>query len=154
MSVMTEFTIVTMIGRPVDEVFAVITDLAQTPVWTPGLSEVRQTSDGPLAPGAAIVYTGTFLGRSFKSHAVCTGLTENKLFATKTTTAPFYLEVQTALEPTADGTRVTSVYRGESRGFVKLAEPLVVRMGRKQFETSNENLRTLLEDRALSPHSS
>lgn len=151
---MNEFTIVTMIGRPVDEVFAAITDLAQTPMWTPGLSEARQTSDGPLAPGATIVFTGTFFGRSFKSNAVCTGLTENKLFATKTTTAPFYLEVETALEPTPDGTQVTSIYRGESRGFVKLAEPLVIRMGRKQFETANENLRILLEDRALSPHGS
>jgi uncharacterized protein YndB with AHSA1/START domain len=148
---MNEFTIVTMIGRPIDEVFAVITDLAQTPVWTPGLSEVRQTSAGPLAPGATIVYTGTFFGRSFESQAVCTGLTENKLFATKTTTAPFYLEVETALEPTPDGTRVTSVYRGESRGFVKLAEPLVIRMAKRQFETAYENLRTLLEDGALSP---
>jgi uncharacterized protein YndB with AHSA1/START domain len=149
---MNEFTIVTMIGRPVDEVFAVITDLAQMPVWTPGLSEVRQTSDGPLEVGATLVYIGTFLGRSFESQAVCTGLTENKLFATKTTTAPFYLEVETTLEPTADGTRVTSVYRGESRGFVKLAEPLVIRMGRKQFETAYENLRTLMEEGALSPH--
>ena len=151
---MNEFTIVTMIGRPVDEVFAVITDLAQTPVWTPGLAEVRQTSDGPLAPGATLVYTGTFLGRSFESHAVCTGLTENKLFATKTTTAPFYLEIETALEPTPDGTRVTSTYRGESQGFVKLAEPLVIRMARKQFETAYENLRILLEDGALSRHGS
>jgi hypothetical protein len=115
---------------------------------------VRQTSDGPLAPGATIIYTGTFLGQSFKSPAVCTGLTENKLFATRTTTAPFYLEVETALEPTPDGTRVTSVYQGESRGFIKLAEPLVVRLGGKQFETAFANLRTLLEDRALSPHGS
>jgi uncharacterized protein YndB with AHSA1/START domain len=151
---MNEFTIVTMVGRPVDEVFAAITDLAQTPVWTPGLSEVRQTSDGPLAPGATIVFIGTFLGRSYESPAVCTALTENTLFATKTTTAPFYLEVETALEPTADGTRITSIYRGESHGFVKLAEPLVVRLARKQFESAYENLRTLLEDRALSPHSS
>jgi uncharacterized protein YndB with AHSA1/START domain len=151
---MNEFSVVTTIGRPVEEVFAVITDLAQTPVWTPGLSEVHQASDGPLAPGATIVYTGTFLGRSYESPAVCTGLTENKLFATRTTTAPFYLEVETTLEPTADGTQVTSVYRGESHGFVKLAEPLVVRIAKKQFETAYENLRILLEDRALSPHRS
>ena len=151
---MNEFTIVTTIGRPVEEVFAVITDLGQTPVWTPGLSEVHQASDGPLAPGATIVYTGTFLGRSYESPAVCTRLTENTLFATRTTTAPFYMEVETTVSPTADGTRVTSVYRGESRGFFRLAEPLVVRMARRQFETAYENLRTLLEDRVLSPHGS
>lgn len=31
---MNEFTIVTVIGRPVDEVFAVIQDVVKTPVWT------------------------------------------------------------------------------------------------------------------------
>ena len=31
---MNEFTIVTVIGRPVDEVFAVLQDVARTPVWT------------------------------------------------------------------------------------------------------------------------
>jgi len=45
-------------------------------VWTPGLSEARQTSDGPLAPGATIVYTGTFLGRGYTSDAVCTGASD------------------------------------------------------------------------------
>lgn len=151
---MNEFTIVTEIGRPVDEVFAVVTDIGQSPVWTPGVSEARQTSDGPLAPGSTIVYTGTFLGRSYTSHAICTGLAENTLFATRTTSGPFHLEVEARFEPTAAGTRVTSTYRGESHGFFKLAEPLVTRLSRRLFETAGENLRTLLEDHALSPQGS
>lgn len=146
---MNEFTIVTLIGRPVDHVFAVIQDVAKTPVWTPGLSAARRTSDGPMEAGSTIVYAGTFLGRGYETQAVCTDWTENKRFATKTTSGPFYLEVETTLESTAGGTRVTSHYLGESRGFFKLAEPLVVRLTRKQFETAAENLRTLLEDQAL-----
>ena len=39
---MNEFTIVTTIGRPVEEVFAVIRDVSRTPVWTPGLTEGRR----------------------------------------------------------------------------------------------------------------
>jgi hypothetical protein len=146
---MNEFTIVTTIGRPVEEVFAVIRDVARTPVWTPGLTEARQTSEGPLEPGAAVVYRGTFLGRSYESPAVCTALTENKQFATKSTAGPFYIEIDTTVEPVAAGTQVTSLYRGESRGFFKLAEPLLVRLTRKHFETAADNLRALLEDRAL-----
>jgi hypothetical protein len=53
------------------------------------------------------------------------------------------------VEPVAAGTQVTSFYRGESRGFFKLAEPLVVRLTKKHFETAADNLRALLEDRAL-----
>jgi ribosome-associated toxin RatA of RatAB toxin-antitoxin module len=146
---MNEFTIVTVIGRPVDEVFAVIQDVAKTPVWTPGLSEARITSDGPLEPGSALLYRGTFLGRAYESPAVCTALTENKQVATKSTSGPFHIEIDTTLEPVDGGTQVTSFYRGESRGFFKVAEPILVRLTRKHFETAAENLRTLLEDRAL-----
>jgi carbon monoxide dehydrogenase subunit G len=146
---MNEFTIITTIGRPVDEVFAVIRDLARTSIWTPGLTEARQTSAGPLEPGATLVYRGTFLGRSYETPAVCTALSENKQFATKSTAGPLYIEIDTTVEPVAAGTRVTSFYRGESRGFFKLAEPFVVRLTRKHFETAADNLRTLLEDHAL-----
>ena len=62
---------------------------------------------------------------------------------------PFYLETDAVLEPAAEGTRVTHTYRGESRGFFKLAEPLVVRLSKKHWETAAENLRTLMEDHAI-----
>lgn len=146
---MNEFTIETIIARPVDEVFAVCRDVAKMPVWTPGMSEAHVTGGGPLEPGATLVFKGTFLGRGYESTAVCTAFTENKQIATKGTGGPFYLETDTTLEPADTGTHVIAFYRGESRGFVKLAEPLVVRLGKKHFETALENLRTLLEDHAL-----
>jgi len=80
---------------------------------------------------------------------VCTGLTENKHFATRTNGGPFYLATDAVLEPAAEGTRVTTTYRGESRGFFKLAEPLVVRLSKKHWETAADNLRTLMEDHAI-----
>jgi hypothetical protein len=53
------------------------------------------------------------------------------------------------VEPVAVGTQVTSFYRSGSHGFFKQAEPLVVRLTRKHFQTAADNLRALLEDRAL-----
>jgi len=146
---MNEFTIVTVIGRPVAEVFAVSQDVTKMPMWNPGMSEARIEGGGPLEPGATLAFRSTFLGRTYDSQAVCTVLIEDKQIATKSTGGPFYLETDTTLEPVDGGTRVTSNYRGESRGFFKLAEPLVVRLARKHFETACENLRTLLEDHAL-----
>ena len=146
---MNEFTIVTIIGRPVEDVFAVIRDVDRAPLWMPGLSEAGITSDGPLEAGSTMVYQGTFLGRRYDMHAECTGLTENKHFATRTTAGPFYLETDAVLEPVAEGTRVTSTFRGESRGFFKLAEPLVVRMSKRHWETAMDNVRALLDDHAI-----
>ena len=113
---MNEFDVVTVIGRPVEEVFAVIRDVTRAPVWTPGLSEVRRTSDGPLAVGATMVYVGTFLGRRYESPVACTGFAEDKQLATATTGGPFYLEVDQMLEPAGAGTKLTMHCRGESRG--------------------------------------
>ena len=55
----------------------------------PGLSEAHITSDGPLESGSTRLYRVTFLGRGYESPAVCTGLTENKHFATKSSAGPF-----------------------------------------------------------------
>ena len=60
---MNESTIITHIGRPAGDVFTAITDVARTPVWTPGLTGAHQTSQGPVRPGTTLVYEGTFLGR-------------------------------------------------------------------------------------------
>ena len=146
---MNEFTIIKVIGRPVDEVFAVIRDVDRTPLWMPGLNEARITSDGPLETGSTLLYRGTFLGRGYTMAAICAGLTENKHFATGTTAGPFYLETDSTFEPVAEGTQVTLTCRGESRGFFKLAEPLVVRLSKKLWEAAAENLRVLMEDHAI-----
>ena len=66
------------------------------------------------------------------------GLTSGKPCPTRTT-----------VEPVAEGTRITFSCRGESRGFFKLAEPLVVRLSKKLWEAAAENLRVLMEDHAL-----
>ena len=41
---MDEFEVVTVIGRPAEEVFAAVRDVVKSPLWTPGLLEVRRIS--------------------------------------------------------------------------------------------------------------
>ena len=55
---MNEFEIVTVINRPVEEVLTALQDLDKAPQWNPGLTEVRQTSNGPLGVGSTMVYVG------------------------------------------------------------------------------------------------
>ncbi len=65
-------------------------------IWDPGLY-------APLEPGATLIYRGTFLGRSYETPAVCTALSENKQFATKSTARPLYIEIDTTVEPGGRG---------------------------------------------------
>lgn len=146
---MNEFEVTTVINRPVEAVFAAVRDVAKTPLWTPGLLEVRGVGEGPLQAGDTMVYVGTFLGRRYESPVTCTTLTENKQLATTTTGGPYFLEIDQRFEPDGAGTKLTVHCRGESRGFFKLAEPLVVRLTQRQFDTGGGNLKALLEDHAF-----
>jgi uncharacterized protein YndB with AHSA1/START domain len=146
---MNEFEVTTVINRPVEDVFTAVRDVAKSPLWTPGLLEVQRTSEDPLEVGDTMVYLGTFLGRRFESPVTCTTLIENKQLTTTTTGGPYFLEVDQRLEPDGAGTKLTIHCKGESRGFFKLAEPLVVHLTQRQFDTGGSNLKALLEDHAL-----
>jgi carbon monoxide dehydrogenase subunit G len=142
---MNEFQLTTTVERPVEAVWAFLQDFSGYSEWNPGVSEARQTSAGPMDVGGTLMFVGKLLGRSYESHAECTAHTPNEQFATKTTSAPFHLEIDNRLERVDGGTRLTSTYRGENRGFMKFAEPVAIRVVRKQFEAANENLKALLE---------
>ena len=118
-------------------------------MWTPGLSEARQASEGPLESGATLVYTGTFLGLALR--------VDGRVHRPGREQAVRHQDHRRAVRP-GGGHYPGAVARrdqgaeylpGESRGFYKLAEPLVVRLTRKQTEAAYDNLRTLLEEGAL-----
>ncbi|MGD0440048.1 MAG: SRPBCC family protein [Acidimicrobiales bacterium] len=146
---MNEFETVTVINCPVSKVFSAMENFGRYPDWNPAAVEVRRGEDGPLAVGSTVVYVGRFLGRNFESTSEYVEYVPNERFATKTTSGPFHLEIDNTFEVVDGGTRLTSLYKGESQGFFKLAEPVVVRMTKRQFETATENLKELLEADAL-----
>jgi carbon monoxide dehydrogenase subunit G len=144
-----EFQIVVVINRPVPKVFSAMDDLEKAPNWNPGVIEVRRTDEGPIKVGTTVVYVGKFLGRSFESSSQYVEYVPNERSATRTVSGPFHLEIDNTFEAIDGGTRLTSNFRGESRGFFKLAEPVVVRLTKRQFETATENFKELLEADAL-----
>jgi uncharacterized protein YndB with AHSA1/START domain len=146
---MDEFEIVMTINRPVEQVFAALQDLDKIPRWNSSLSEVRKTSDGPLAAGSKLVYIGRFLGRNYESPSAYSEFIADQSYVSKTTSGPFELEVATTLARVDGATKLTLKARGESRGFFKVAEPVVVRLTKRTFENAYENLKTLLEEDAL-----
>jgi len=146
---MNEFEIVVNIDRPVQDVFAALVDFDRVPDWNSGVTEVKRANDDPLGVGSAVIYIGKFLGRSFESPSECTEYIPDQKFSAKSTSGPFHLEIENTLEPVEGGTKMTSTFRGESRGFFKLAEPVVVRLAKNHFETSTQNFKALLEAGAL-----
>ncbi|RJG12373.1 hypothetical protein D3879_03500 [Pseudomonas cavernicola] len=146
---MVKIEISLVINRPVEEVFAFVSNYENLPRWRSIALEVRKTSEGPSRVGTS--YTGkfSFLGLPFDAVFEVIEHEPSRKCTIKTTTRPFPLETRYSFEPVENATRITLVSEGSPGAFFKLAEPLVASMGKRLFEADLHNLKELLEAQAL-----
>ena len=137
------------INRPVKEVFDFVANSENLPRWRATALAVKKAPAGPLKLGDIFRGRFTFLGQQFDGKLEITGYEENHVYATKMTAGPFPLETRYTFEPIKSGTRIHFVMEGEPGGFFKLAEPVVVNVARRSYETDLQNLKEMLEAQAI-----
>ena len=137
------------INRPLEEVFAFVSNPENMPRWSSTGSEVKITSAGPIGVGTTYRSVVTILGRRIEVEVEITEYEPNRSFAQKSKSGPFPVESRTTFERVDGGTRVNSTSVAEPGGFFKLAEPLLVRMVKRQFEADFANLKDLMESHAV-----
>ena len=138
-----------VINRPLEEVFAFVSNPENSPKWILGISELTIASAGPIGVGSTYRSVFTFLGRRIETEAEFTEFEPNHSFAQKSKSGPFPVQNRVNFERDQGGTRVTLTLAGEPGGFFKLAEPLLVGMIKRQFEADFANLKDLLDAHAL-----
>ena len=69
-----------VIGSPVKEVFAFVTDLGNATLWQSWAVEASYTSDGPPGPGTSYLYVARFLGRRIESAGEITVFEPNRRY--------------------------------------------------------------------------
>ena len=146
---MANFEINLVINRPIEEVFAFVSNSENLPRWRSTSLEVKKTSEGPIGVGSTFRGHFTFLGREFDGNLVVTEHEPNRIYASKMAEGPFPLETRYTLEPVENGTHVAFVVDGAPGGFFKLAEPLVVSMAKRAYTTDLQNLKEMLEAQAV-----
>jgi uncharacterized membrane protein len=145
---MAKIEVSTMINRPIEEVFAFAGNVGNNPQWQSGVLEARVTSEGPIGVGTTYRYVGQLLGRQIETDGEITEYEPNRKYSFKSTSGPFPIEGGLSCEAIDGGTKVTLAVAADIGGFFKMAEPLVVRTIKKQFETDVSNLKSLLEAQA------
>lgn len=146
---MDEFEVSTVINQPVEESFAVLTNLENDAQWRTEWVEIRNMSGGSLGIGATFLLVGKLLGRRIETVYELTEYEPNQVAAWKTVSGPLQLKFWRTFESVDGGTRFAVRYEGEAHGFLKLAWPLITRMARRQHEGDMGKLKELMEARAL-----
>lgn len=138
-----------VINRPIEEVFAYVSDLTNAPEWQTGLIEVRRTTAAPLGIGAQFTFVRKFLGRKLEASNEFTRYKPNEIVTFVTTSGPVSVEASYLFQTQAAGTRITCRMAMKVQGFSRLAEPLIAASVRREMSAEFGYLKDLLESRAV-----
>jgi uncharacterized protein YndB with AHSA1/START domain len=133
------------VGRPIEDVFAVLTDVTKTSRWFPMRVEERWTSPPPHGVGSTRRATTWMLGRRMENDAVATEYEPPRRAAMRglSRNAPF--EATLDFAPVAGGTRVdvrTAILIG---GIGRPIGAIFARWYGRQWDRGLLNLKRLME---------
>jgi uncharacterized protein YndB with AHSA1/START domain len=114
------------IQRPVDEVFAVLTDVTLTGRWYPAKVEEWWTTPPPHGVGSVRRARVTMMGRTTEDDAVVTEHDPPRRAAMKGISSSATFEVTLVFERTEGGTRVDVVSTFHLRGVMPWVGPLFI----------------------------
>jgi len=135
-----------IIDKPVDEVFAYVTDVKTWPRWESGLLEAEQTSDGPLNVGTTFRGMNQVLGQRMAWTSEVTNYIPCKSWGQKIISKGWSTEERLAFEPFQGGTtKFSLVSKLESGGLLRLFAPFVARKMQEQIEKNLLRLKAILE---------
>ncbi len=135
------------IRRPVEAVFAFVSDPRNEPQWEETVKEVRVTPDGPPAVGTQVTKVGSFLGVKLEATNELTALVPNRSLSFKGTSGPASMKATMRFEAVGEGTRLSGTFQVEPGGLFKMAGPLFASQAKKQMEADLQRLKELLEAR-------
>jgi len=137
----------TVIDRPIEDVFAFLSDGTNDPKFSPRVLEIRKTTDGPV--GVGTVYASTVKDAGVKTSREFE-ITEFERptrirWAERSKNQVTAPEGGYDLAPEGGGTRVTVYNVLEGHGIGKLLAPLALRSARKGADQFAQSIKAAVE---------
>lgn len=137
------------IHRPVEDVFAVLSNAENDPKYSSLVVEAHKTSIGPIGVGTTARLVSKMFGRRVENEWKVTEFVPNRTYAWQRTSGGAPLGGRMTFEEIDGGTRVRATIEAEPEGLLRFAGPLIATMGRRGFEKDLANLKNLMEARVL-----
>ena len=135
-----------VIHRPIEEVFAFMSETKNLPLWQTDVLEARHTPEGPVQVGTKLTLVRAMMGRKMEGTADIVQYEPPTRYAYQTISGPSVTGVNSC-EATAEGTKFTTTFDMQTGGLFSLADPLVARTIKRSVESGLANLKDLLESR-------
>lgn len=133
-----------MIQRPIDEVFAFVTNLENETRWQPEIQSV--TLEGPLQQGSTFREVRTTWGRRYEWHFRITEFDPPHRITIATISGTLPYQGSRLFMAVPGGTQVTEEGELQTSGWLRLLDPLLAWLARKPLAVAYQNLKALLEN--------
>jgi uncharacterized protein YndB with AHSA1/START domain len=140
-----QFELTNHLDQPVEQVFAFLTDSRNLTTWQSNLIENEQLTEGPVRVQTRFRELRKLGRKPSEIQGEFTDFEPNQRFATRTLTEPLVL-VNYTFEPETGGTRLGFTFVMQTRGMMRLLEPLISRSIKQEFEEDFEKLKGVLAD--------
>lgn len=137
------------IARPPAEVFAFVSDMTNAPRWQSGLREVRRLTPGPLRVGTEHDFVRRFAGREVASRNRFVAFDPDRFVAFEFPQGWVTGRGSYLVEPDGHGGCLLTAHVDlEFKGAMRLAQPLLARVLRRDVQRDDEALKAALEHAA------
>ncbi len=136
------------VNRPVEQVFAFVSDLEHDPPWS-GAAEVRRTTPGAIGIGTTFRQHDRVLGRRLELALEVIGYQPQHEITLKTTVGRLSFVGTRMVESLDEGSsRVTFLGGGHAEGVWRLTEPLLAAVGTRRLRAQLTRLKQVLEEQS------
>ena len=132
------------LDHPAQHVFAFLVDLQKLPMWQSNLVNTQAITAGPLHAGSRFRELRKVRGKESEIEGEVTTFVPNRRFATKTLNQP-PVTISYALDPEAGGTRLSYEFTMQTKGLMRLLEPMILKSIRKESDSDLQRLKHILE---------
>jgi uncharacterized protein YndB with AHSA1/START domain len=134
-----------VINRPIDDVFAYLSDPKKHAEWVGPVLGDSNVSEGAMHEGTTFHEDGKLLGRKLGSDWTVTKYEPPHRYEQEARMRGAHVRIGFTLTPEGDRTRVVGVTEGEIGGLFKIADSVVARVLKNQQQTDLDNLKLILE---------
>jgi uncharacterized membrane protein len=134
------------VDRPLHEVFNFVSDVGNYPKWMAHALEVHTETPGPPRQSDRFVVAIKSVGRRFETPYERTSYESDRRYTDHAVGGPIpNHQWHSAFQEVPGGTRVTRTVDVESRGLLRLLEPLQKRAAERQLRKDLKTLKAVVE---------
>ena len=136
-----------VVERPLEDVFAYLSDPANVPEWQTGVVETTKEEEGGMRVGVRWREVRSFLGRRMEATLEAIAYEPGREFSLRAVSGPIPLQVRHLFDRADAGTRITVLAEGDPGRFARLGSRLIARAAERQLKDDLAELKRVLEER-------